>query len=165
MLTGSESLDNVSSRKEILRIPMCLWFKNTRVQGRSSSPEDPPKGPTEDPPAWGATRPPRVHPAQAEPRPDFGKSGNLEIQKLGIKKKKKKRKLSKSKSMSPKMSARSGSTGKGPSRPHLGPSQVIFSMDRKIQTMSKIVYFPWWPMGLFIRFGDNAFLLWCKCGR
>ena len=43
----------------------------------------------------------------------------------------KKIKLSKSKSVSPKMSARSGLAGKKTFRPHLGPSQAIFSMDQK----------------------------------
>ena len=39
--------------------------------------------------------------------------------------------------MSPKMLARSGLGGKKTSRPHLGPSQAIFSMDRTNPKISK----------------------------
>ena len=39
--------------------------------------------------------------------------------------------------------------------PHLGPSQAIFSMDRKnAKNVKKNAYFPWWAIGpLFTRFG------------
>ena len=57
--------------------------------------------------------------------------GTSKIQKIGIQQKSQKQKLSKPKSMSPKMSARSGLAGKRTCRPHLGPSQVICSMDKK----------------------------------
>ena len=46
-------------------------------------------------------------------------------------KNKKNQKFSKFKSVLPKMLARSGLVGKKSSRPHLGPSEAIFSMDRK----------------------------------
>ena len=71
-------------------------------------------------------------PAQAR----FGKSGNQEIQKFGIQQIEQIMKFSKSKSPLPKMSARSGSVGKKSSWPHLGPSQAIFSMDKKSQKTS-----------------------------
>ena len=93
-------------------------------------------------------RPPARHPAAVwifwKPgNPDFWKSGNLdfwdlEIQKFGTwksrnwgSKKWKKSKFSKSKSVLPKMLARSELVGKKSSRPYLGPSEAIFSMDRK----------------------------------
>ena len=69
-------------------------------------------------------------PSPARPRPDFGNLGTWKSRNLGSGKLKK-WKLSKSKSLLPKMWARSGSAGKKSSRPHLGPSHAIFSMDRK----------------------------------
>ena len=68
--------------------------------------------------------------------PEIWRSGNLEIQKFGVQQTKKNI-FSKFKSVLPKMSARSGSVGKKSSRPYLGPSEAIFSMDRKVQKMSK----------------------------
>ena len=61
--------------------------------------------------------------------PEFLRFGDLEIQNLGIQHIKKN--ISKIKSVLPKMSARSGLVGKKTSRPYLGPSEAIFSMDRK----------------------------------
>ena len=53
--------------------------------------------------------------------------------------------------MSPKMSARSGLAGKRPSRPYLGLSQAILSIDRqkkhKQKKCSKFANFPWWANG------------------
>ena len=75
-----------------------------------------PRGPTEGPPG--------PSPAQIL---EIWEPGNPEIWNPTTYKK---WKFSKSNSMSPKMSARSGLAGKRTCRPHLGPSQVMFSMDR-----------------------------------
>ena len=46
------------------------------------------------------------------------------------------------------MPARFGLVGKKSSWPHLGPSEAIFSMDRKnSKTCTKFAYFPWWANG------------------
>ena len=59
-----------------------------------------------------------------------------------------KKKLSKFKSVLPKMSARSGLVGKKSSWPYLGPSEAIFSIDRKNQKNAKILpIFLGGPMG------------------
>ena len=56
--------------------------------------------------------------------------------------------MSKSKSVLPKMSAMSGLARKRSSRPHLGPPQAIFSMDRKNQKNTKnLPIFLGGPMG------------------
>ena len=77
--------------------------------------------------------------------PEILRFGDLEIQNLGSNKSKK-YKISKFKSALPKMSARSGLVGKKSSRPYLGPSEAILSMDRKNPKNCKIlpifVYFP-----------------------
>ena len=67
--------------------------------------------------------------------PDFG---DLEIQKFGIQQMKK-YKFSKLKSVLPKMLARSGLVGKKSSRPYLGPSKAIFSMDRQNPKNARIL--------------------------
>ena len=87
----------------------------------------------------------RVRPAAPAPAASGNlgtwKSGILEIWEFGDlgtwksrtleSKQSQKLKFSKSKSVLPKMSASSGLIGKGHLGPHLGPSQAIFSMDRK----------------------------------
>ena len=79
--------------------------------------------------------------AQARPAAGFWKSVNLEICVL------------------PKMSARSGLTGKRTSRPHLEPSQAFFPWTEKIQKHFKLYIFSlvgqW---ALFTRFGV---MCWC----
>ena len=89
-------------------------------------------GPTWGPPTWWAhTGPKWVGPRG--PKPEIWDP------------KKKKSKFSKSKSVLPKMSARFLLAGKRPSRPHLGPSWVIFCVGRKNpKNAAKIAYFPWW---------------------
>ena len=104
------------------------------------------------------------------------RSGDLKIQKfwdLGTWKfkilgsqKSKKWKVSKIKSVLPKMSARSGLVGKKSSRPYLGPSEAIFSMDRKnpknYKKMFIFAYFPGLgPLLLSTRGGGIGIYLHC----
>ena len=76
--------------------------------------------------------------------PDFW---DLEIHKFGVQKIKK-IKFPNFKSVLPKMLARSGLVGKKSSRPYLGPSEAIFSMDQKNPKIAKILpIFLGGPMG------------------
>ena len=111
----------------------------------------------------GPIRPTTRPKAQARPEPDFGNLGTWTSRNLESKKCQK-YKFSKSKSVLPKMSARSGLAGKKQTREaHLGPSQAIFSMDRKNQNMCKNRLFSlvgqW---ALFTRFGV---MCWCHLLR
>ena len=78
-------------------------------------------------------------------------SGNLEIweaENLEIWDPKNPQKILKIKIRVAQNDARSGLAGKRTSRPHLGPSQAIFCVGRKIQKLqTKIAYFPWWANG------------------
>ena len=67
-----------------------------------------------------------------------GQKKQKKKQKFGVQKMGKKT-ISNSKSVLPKMSARSGLVGKKSSRPRLGPSEAIFSMDRKNAKNVKIL--------------------------
>ena len=73
--------------------------------------------------------------------PEILRFEDLEIQKFWDQKKKN----SKFKSVLPKMLARSGLVGKKSSRPYLGPSWAIFSMDRtNPKNANKMCIFPVW---------------------
>ena len=90
--------------------------------------------------------------AQPGPRPKPGPSqifGNLGTRKSGNlgSKKSKTSKFSKSKSILPKKSARSGSAGKRPSRPHLGHPRPFFAWAGKSKKCQCFAYFPWWANG------------------
>ena len=77
--------------------------------------------------------------------PEILRFGDLEIQNFGIQEIKKT--ISKFKSVLPKMSARSGLVGNKSSRPYLGPSEAIFSMDRKNPKNARILpIFPVWAL-------------------
>ena len=83
-------------------------------------------------------------PAQARPRPDFWKSGNLGPGNLNIwnLKKAKTSKSLKSKIRSAKMSTRSGLVGKKTSRPHFGNLTRFFPWTEEYNKIRIVFLFP-----------------------
>ena len=89
-----------------------------------------------------------ARPGPSPARTRFWKSGNQNIQNVGMQTSIYKKRKSKSESVSLKMSARSEIAGKRTSRPHFMPLHSIFPMDRTRPTIDKVLsIFLGGPMG------------------